>query len=69
MMRKQLGFMGRGEGSQWYPLIFRMLKICNDISENMRQLPKLDKWRIQNPGLSKQLPVGWRSATAHDHKS
>jgi hypothetical protein len=44
-----------------------MLKICDDASENMRQLRKLDEWCIENPGLSKQLPVGWRSATAHEH--
>jgi hypothetical protein len=62
------GYMGRGERGQWYPLIFRMLKICDDASENMRQLRKLDEWCFENPGLSKQLPVGWRSATAHDHK-
>jgi hypothetical protein len=62
------GYMCRGERGQWYPLVVRMLKICDDASENKRQLRKLDEWYIENPGLSKQLLVRWRSITAHDHK-
>jgi hypothetical protein len=62
------GYMGRGERGQWYPLNFLMLKICDNASKNMRQLRKLDEWGIENPGLSKQHPMGWRSATAHGHK-
>jgi hypothetical protein len=61
-------YFGRGERGQWFPLTFRMLKICDDAAENMKQLKKIDNWCIENPGLPKQLPLGWRAETAHDHK-
>jgi hypothetical protein len=59
-------YLGRGERGQWFPLIFRMLQICDDAAENMRQLRKLDEWCIENPGLPKQLPLGWRPETERD---
>jgi hypothetical protein len=53
-------YFGRGDRERWCPIIFHMLKICDDEAENMKQLCKIDEWCTENPGLARTLPVGWR---------
>jgi hypothetical protein len=57
-------YKGCTDDGRWFALIFRMLRVNDDTSENMKQLRKFDEWCTENPNKAMQLPVGWRSATS-----
>jgi hypothetical protein len=57
-------YSGRGDRGRWIPISFHNLKICEAQTENMKQLLKIDKWCMENPGRPKYLPVGSRPQIA-----